>query len=200
MSARYPRAIKPNYGLDVANAHYSYLGTPKLADTDWLGVDRAMANAAFTLAHTSSGDSLARNVTVKATQAGGQDDTYGIVTVVGTDVEGKAISEVIIPLNGNTVAGALAFLTVSSVTQSTWTAGGTADRIEIGFGALIGLSRAVVTNIANGGLVVNGYVAGIVVAAPTMHANDSVIADNTVNLSAGTFDGSKPTFLVIVTA
>lgn len=202
----YPRALRPNYALDQVNVFALDLGTPKLADTDWLVVDRAMANATFTLAHTNSGDTgnaAARNVTVKATQAGGQDDTFGKVTITGTDVNGDVISEEIVPVNGSTVAGLKAFKTVTSVVQSGWTAGGTADRIEVGFGGLVGIPAMAggrtgywVSKLHEGDAkAITGYV-GTAVQAPTIVADDTV-PGTTFDLSAGTYNGSKQVFVLI---
>jgi hypothetical protein len=202
MSARYPRAVKPNYALDVANTHYAYLGTPKLADVDWLVVSTNMKVAtAYTLAHTSSGDSpaLARNVTVKRTVAGNA-DTPGTVLVTGTDLEGAVVTETLTPgADGVVVAGAKAFATVTSIAGSSWVINQANDTIEFGFGALAGLPRAIANSINAGAVVAHGLVAGVIVAVPTIASSTTVLASNTVDLSSGTFDGSKDAFLVVVT-
>jgi len=194
----YPRAIKPNHALDTINALLVDLGTPLLADTDWIVVDRAMANATFVLAHADSGDSpaLARNVTVKGTQAGGSDDTFGTVTVTGTNVNGDVISEAIVPVNGSTVAGVKAFATVTSVVQSGWTAGGTADRIEVGFGALIGLPNIGQPALSAARRVVTTFLDGAIVV-PTVVWDADEIEKNTINSSSGTFNGAKSLFALI---
>jgi hypothetical protein len=191
--ARYPRAVPPNRVLDSVNLFALDLGAPALADTDRIVVDRAQANAAFAIANAAPADGLARNVTVTSTQAGGTDDTPGIITVVGTNVAGTAISEVIIPVNGSTVAGTKAFKTITSVTQSGWTAGGTADRIEVGFGALVGFPSSIwrqpgaVTATTAYLLAILG---GAIVAATYTYDADE-IEKNTVDASAGTYNGTK---------
>ena len=198
MSARYPRAVKPNYALDVANIHASYLGAPKLADDDWFVVSADMEVGAYTLAHTTSGDSLARNVVVKHT-ATGNADTLGTVVVAGTDLEGAVITETITPSSGTSVAGATAFATITSVTGVDWVTNQAADKIEVGFGNLIGLPRNVTTAInVNGAVVMNGIVGGTVVATPTVHST-TTLSDNTVDLSGGTYNGTKKAFLLVVT-
>jgi hypothetical protein len=189
--------VKPNYALDVANVHYAYLGKPKLADADWFVVSVDMKVGKYTLAHTSAGVGCARNVTVTTTATNGA-DTMGKVTVAGTDLEGAAISEEFTPVTNDVAKGALAFATITSVTGAGWSTNGGADKITVGFGDLVGLSRAVVTNIANGGVVANGIVGGAVVATPTM-ADDADLSGNTTDISSGTFSGSKTAFLVVVT-
>lgn len=190
----YTRAIKPNYGLNVANVVAMNLGAPALASTNRFVTSVAMGNKTFTLANTTHADAgMARNVTVTGTQVGGVDDTFGTITVTGTNVLGNTITDTLTPVNGSTVAGTKAFLTVTSIVQSGWTAGGTADNLVIGTGDVIGMPYWMVRQnppIADAAQFFLVLLGGAVVAR-TIVFDDNEIEKCTVNASAGTYNGSK---------
>jgi hypothetical protein len=99
----------------------------------------AMKNAAYTLAadHPTSG---ARHITMTRTVVGGA-DTPGIITAVGTDLGGNAITEVLTPgANGVLVTGTKFFATVASLTGSGWVAATGDDTIVIGWDAQCALA------------------------------------------------------------
>ena len=115
-------------------------GSPLLDDADYYVASTNMKNGAYTLANTAP-DCGARNVTVTQT-AKDTEDTNGTITVVGTDLAGNVISEVITPDAGKTVAGTQAFASITSITGAGWAidaTDATNDTITVGFGALIGL-------------------------------------------------------------
>lgn len=115
-------------------------GSPVVDDVDYYVASTNMKNGAYTLAKTAP-DCGARNVTVTQT-AGDTEDTNGTITVTGTNLAGEVISEVITPNAGETVAGAKAFASITSIVGAGWAidaAEGTNDTITVGFGALIGL-------------------------------------------------------------
>lgn len=112
-------------------------GSPVVTDATWYMTSANMRVGAYTLARTAP-DVGARNVVVSHTAAGIA-DTLGTITVVGTNLAGAAISEVITPSSGATAVGAKAFATITSVTGAGWVIDGGNDTITIGFGALIGL-------------------------------------------------------------
>jgi hypothetical protein len=147
----------------------------------------------MTIAHATAADGLAYNVTVTAAQAGGQDDTGLVVTVTGTNVDGTIISESITAVIGNTAVGAKAFQTVTAVVMSTWVAGGTADRVEIGFGNLIGLPSSIRDNpgpMTAAGNIFGSWLGGAPAnTAATWDADE--IEKCTVNASSSTYNGAK---------
>jgi len=99
------------------------------ADADRL-VTAARPNTSATMANTTFAGGAARNVTVSTAGTG---DNAKTNTIVGTDVFGAAISEVITSTgSAEAVAGAKLFLTVSSVTSSAQFAG----NITVGSGSL----------------------------------------------------------------
>ena len=99
------------------------------ADADRL-VTAARPNTSATMANTTFAGGAARNVTVSTA---GTSDNSKTNTIVGTDVFGDALTEVITSTgSAEAVAGASMFLTVSSVTSSAQFAG----NITVGSGSL----------------------------------------------------------------
>jgi len=90
-----------------------------------------MANGAYTLANTTMPTDGARFITITTVAVTGA-DTMGTVTVVGTNLQGETISEVITPLTGATATGTQWFATVTSATQAGWVINGGNDTITIG--------------------------------------------------------------------
>ena len=99
------------------------------ADADRL-VTAARPNTAATMANTTFAGGAARNVTVTTAGTG---DNAKTNTIVGTDVFGDALTEVITSTgSAEAVAGESLFLTVTSVTSSAQFAG----NITVGSGTL----------------------------------------------------------------
>ena len=99
------------------------------ADADRL-VTAARPNTAATMANTTFAGGAARNVTVTTA---GTSDNAKTNTIVGTDVFGNALTEVITSTgSAEAVAGESLFLTVTSVTSSAQFAG----NITVGSGTL----------------------------------------------------------------
>ena len=93
-------------------------------------VTAARPNTSATMANTTHANGTARNVTVSTA---GTSDNAKTNTIVGTDVFGNALSEVITSTgSAATVAGTKLFLTVTSVTSSAQFAG----NITVGSGSL----------------------------------------------------------------
>lgn len=76
----------------------------------------------------------ARRITVTHVAAGAA-DTLGTITVVGTDLSGAQISEVITPSAGSTVTGTRWFAAVASVTGAGWTINEGNDTLTVGCAA-----------------------------------------------------------------
>lgn len=115
-------------------------GSPAVDDADWYVASVDMKVGAYTLAKTAP-DVGARNVTVTQT-AVDTEDTNGTIVVVGKDLAGNTITETLTPDAGKTVAGTKAFAEITSITGVGWAVDaveGKADKITVGFGALIGL-------------------------------------------------------------
>ena len=96
-----------------------------------------MANASYTVAAQPYGPS---KITVTTT-ASGTADTQGIITVTGTDIFDRIITDVITPVAGSTVSGTKYFKTVTTVVGSKWVvdAGAGNDTIVVGVPADIAI-------------------------------------------------------------
>lgn len=195
----YPRAVKPNYVLDAVNAYIVDLGAPALADVDRIVVSTDMKVGSYTIDQAQSVDGQPRNVTVTASSSGAA-DTPGTIQVTGLNAAGAVISESIIPNQGSTVAGTKAFASVTSVVGAGWVIAAGNDTIEVGFGDLVGLPAAVLarpgplTSIAQ---MVAAWLGGAAVAAPAFTFVADEIEKNTVNASAGTYNGTKRLHVLI---
>lgn len=121
-------------------------GSPVVADVNRIVVSVDMKVGAYTIAAATPADGGTRNVTVTVTQQV-EDDTEGTLDIVGTDIDDQVLLETLTPLIGSTIKGTKAFKTVTSVTGVGWVTGGTADKIEVGFGDLIGLPDLMENNL-----------------------------------------------------
>lgn len=157
------------------------LGTPVVADVDRIVTTANMKVGAYTIAAQPDVPrciTATRTVVVTA-------DTPGTLVIVGTDYQDQVITETLtVGADGVLVVGAKAFKTVTSVTGVGWVIVGSNDTITVGVGAVLGLPAA---------SAVADIVLGILGTAIIAHtpATDGTVAGTTVNMSAGTYDGSK---------
>lgn len=167
-----------------------YLGTPVLADVDRIVTSANMKVGAYTIAAQPD---VPRNLTVTAT-AVDTADTMGTITFVGTNYDGQAISEVITPIAGSTVAGTKAFKAVTSATGAGWVidaSEGSNDTITIGVGTVLGLP--VVADSAYKAMAI----VGTAFVAPTIAYDGGDISESTIDASSGTYNGTKQVFILI---
>ena len=113
---------------------YTYINASTAAVTNRFVASTNMANGTYTIANATPAFSGAVLLTLTHTTVAGA-DTLGTVTVVGTDLNGQAITEVLTPSAGTTVTGTKFFRTVTSATQAGWVLNTTADTIVIGHAA-----------------------------------------------------------------
>ena len=167
------------------------LGTPLVADPDKVVVSVDMKVGAYTIAAQPD---VPRNITVTST-AVGTADTMGTITVVGTDVDNQPLTEVITPVSGSLVAGLKAFKTVVSVTGAGWVIDaveGTKDTIIVGIGTALGMPVVLgATSEIRLGFV------GVAPLVPVVAAGGT-LAGSTVDLSAGTYNGTKRVLVTLV--
>jgi len=97
-------------------------------DDDKIVTSTNMKNGAYTVAAQPTAPCL---LSVLATAVGSA-DTMGKVTFVGTDENGTAITEEVIPIADTTVYTTNMFKSVTSATGSGWTIGEGNDTIKIG--------------------------------------------------------------------
>lgn len=160
------------------------VGAPALKDDDWyVGSVQLNADGALTLAHTTPGDSMARNVIVTTTKADGVD--AGNIVIVGTDIEGTSITETLAISDGVTT-GTKCFASITSATLASYVASGTKDTIKVGFGDLIGLVRVgTALPTAVDFAILNGAIQAVTTVI------GSTIAACTIDGSAGTYNATK---------
>lgn len=158
------------------------LGDPELADVDKIVTTANMKVGAYTVA---SSPDIPRNITVTHTQVGGVTDTLGTIVIVGTDIDDDALTETITPLEGTIASGIKAFKTVTSATGVGWVINTTEDTITIGQGAELGLPVALSD--------IYYMVFGMLDFTMLAHnpTTDETLAGTTVDMSAGTYNGSK---------
>jgi hypothetical protein len=158
-----------------------------LADIDYFLDGGTMQAAAYTLAHTTMPDGLARNITATRTDAAAGDTGLALV-LVGTDNDGVAITETLTLTNSTTTyAGTKAFKTLTSARTASWVIGGvTADTIEIGFGTCVGLKKAAA---ADADILV--VLCPATTALTVVGKADGTLSGTTADASAATYDGAK---------
>jgi hypothetical protein len=179
--------------MDAAFAHSARLydlGTPLLADDDKIVTSTNMKVGTYTVAAQPD---VPRNITVKRTAVGAA-DTGGTIVVAGTNYNDAVISETFtVGADGVTVTGAKAFKTVTSVTGAGWVIGEGNDTIIVGIGALLGMYHVLKTTAD----IPLGIVNTTIIPAPTVAAAGT-IEGSTVDLSSGTFNGSKKAYAFVV--
>ncbi len=93
-----------------------------------------MANGAYTVANASPVWSGGCLVTATITGIGGN-DTPGTLAIVGTDLNGQALTETLTLVAGGAATGAKVFRTITSITQAGWVIVSTNDTIVVGCAA-----------------------------------------------------------------
>ena len=170
------------------------LGTPIYTDDDYIVASADAKATAYTIAHQPD---VPRNITVTVTANGTADD-FGMVgmNVEGTNYDNVAIFETFSSGSGNpliagsTVAGLVAFKTITKIETAMWSTSQAADTIKVGVGNKIGMPVAFTddTKFIMGTL-------GYVNVGMTVQVADGIMYNNlamtSVDLSSGTYDGSK---------
>lgn len=157
------------------------------ADADRL-VTTARPNTAATMANTTFAGGAARNVTVTTA---GTSDNAKTNTIVGTDVFGNALTEVITSTgSAEAVAGESLFLTVTSVTSSAQFAG----NITVGSGSLCAQAVESSNRVRIKGMsVVSGGTAGDVeFINGTPESGTTLFKSRTIGTANTTIDRSIP--------
>ena len=114
---------------EIYSPIYAIQGTTVIATDDNLIVTTvSMQVGAYAIASQPLLPSL---ITVKHT-AVSTVDTLGTITIVGTDENDVARTEIITPSNGATVTGAIYFKTITSVTGAGWVVADGADSVIVG--------------------------------------------------------------------
>jgi len=185
------KIIGPGFGFPVGDlVTLVNLGTPVVADVDRIVTSANMKVGAYTIAAQPD---IPRNITVTRTAVGAA-DTGGTVTITGTSVEDKPITEAItVGADGVTVAGAKAFKTVTSVVGAGWVIDEGNDTITVGVGTELGLTAKV----AAAADILLGIL-GTTITAHNPTVTDPPTAEGTtIDMSAGTYNGSKAAMVFV---
>ena len=176
------RAVSELADLNTGGLLSLFLGLPIVATTDRVVADVLIANGALTVAAQPD---LPRNLTVTMTDAD-SGVTAGDVTVVGTDKDGNAVTEVFTVANAGgtqTLTGTKLFASVTSATAANFAGNAAGDNIKVGVGDLIALPF----DINNTSAVKHVYLGGVRIAAPTV----AVGLYSSIDASSGTYNGAK---------
>jgi hypothetical protein len=173
------------------------LGAPALASANRIVTSVAMKVGAYTIANASSADGLPRNVTCTRAVVATGADTPGTILVTGTDVDGRVISESLIPgADTILVSGTKAFKTVTSVVGAGWVIAGGNDTIVVGFGTLVGLPRKAIRGALPVAADIVATLLNRAIVAATI-AFGGTPQTTTVDASAATYDGTKRLVLLV---
>ena len=174
------------------------LGSPDVEDADAIVVTADMKVGTYTLTSDPAAytPDVPRNVSVTHT-SNDATDTLGTITFVGTNIDDEVISEVITPSADTVVYGVKAFKTVTSVTGADWIIDGTgavADSVICGIGEEIGLP----VSLDSASSVMLGVLGTAIVATNGAVGTPATVEETTVDMSAGTYDGTKEIVLFVI--
>ena len=158
-----------------------FMGAPILADVDRIVTSQDWEDIALTIAAQPD---VPRNVTATLTDA--NDSVSGVLTIVGTDIRGRTITEVMtVALGvGKAFVGTKIFASITSatITGSSGELNGT-DVVTVGVGNVIGTAM----DLDSTAVVRCAYLGGTKLT-PTLTTGESTSG---LDASAGTYDGSK---------
>ncbi len=189
---RIPTATEAE-GIEVATAGAQnvFLGWPILADPDRLVTTIVWGDGTLTIAAQND---VPRNLTATLTDAN-DSVTAGILTAVGVDPLGRAISEVLIDLTvAKTGTGTKIFATVTSliITATAGTPAGGTDMLVVGCGNVIGTPF----DLGVTAEVIHAYVGPVKVTPDAIAVGASLSG---VDCNGGTYDGAKVMWAIINT-
>lgn len=167
-----------------------FMGAPILADVDRIVTSEDWDDGTLTIAAQPD---VPRNITVTLTDA--NDSVSGVCTIVGTDIRGRTVTEVMTVETGTGKAfvGTKIFASVTSLTIS-GTTGATAstDVVTAGVGNVIGTPM----DLDSVATVRHAYLGGTKLT-PTVTTGVSLSG---IDASGGTYDGSKILHVFLQTA
>lgn len=115
----------------AAGATYTPISASTVAVTNRFVTSTNMINGAYTVANASPAWQGGCRVVATITAVTGN-DTPGTLTIVGTDLSGNAITEVLTLVAGGTATGAKVFRTITSITGAGWVINAGNDTIVVG--------------------------------------------------------------------
>jgi hypothetical protein len=158
----------------MANVYHNLAATTA-AVTNRIVTSTNMVVGTYTIANASPVWSGGALITLTHTTATGA-DTLGTVTLVGKDLAGQTITEVLTPVADSTVTSTKIFRSVTSATGAGWVINGGNDTIVIGVAAgdymagSGGVLHALVINVAAAATVVISDKQGTIATIPASQA------------------------------
>lgn len=170
---------------------HEIITTPIVATTNYIKTTYAgpTSAAALVLSSFTHQPDVPRNITITPTGTTGDVESC-VITVAGTDILGKAISEdLTFAANASTIqTGNKAFKTVSSVTwPANCESGGFGATWIIGVGSKLGVKRCTI----NAGALDHGVFNGATEATQGTFASSATVASLNTYTPNGTMDASK---------
>jgi hypothetical protein len=164
------------------NSFFVALGAPVVADTDRVVESVQWGDGTLTIAAQPD---VPRNVTATLTDA--DNSVSGLLTINGTDIAGRVISETMAPNGaggGKTLTGTKVFKTITSVVITGTAGAGAGDNLVVGVGNVIGVP----VDLADDAEVVASHLGGTLLVAPTVATG---VSTSGIDASASTYNGSK---------
>lgn len=164
------------------NSFFVALGAPVVADDDRIVAEVDWDDGTLTIAAQPD---VPRNITAQLTDA--DNSTSGLLTVTGTDIAGRVISETMSPNGaggGKTLTGTKIFKTITSVVISGSSGSGDDDHLIVGVGNVIGVP----VDLADTAEVVACHLGGTLIGSPTVAIG---VSTSGIDASASTYNGSK---------
>lgn len=162
------------------------LGAPAVQDTDTVLASTALTDEAQTITENITDPDICRGVCITGTEAGQDKD----VVINGTNYYGESISETITSSGSSTVYGTKAFKTITSIVLPAYNNLG--DDIAVGYGKILGLPYM----LTDADKVVLALLNKAVVA-PTITVDADEVEKNTVDISSGTYNGTKEVVVLL---
>jgi hypothetical protein len=181
---------------------YANITAATAAVTNRFVTSANMKVGAYTLANATAADGYAHLTTATVTKVT-ENDTMGRLIVVGLDINGKTVTDVLVLNNGDTASGlttgVVPMVSRTSITGAGWVDGGTPDTIVVGYsGSTILKAGAGVLR----RIILGTTAAGSITVYDNIAASGTKIATLKSSIAEGvfTFDAAFSTGLTIVAA
>ena len=161
---------------------FAQLGAPVLADADRIVTTVDWDDGTLSIAAQPD---VPRNITATLTDA--DNSTSGLVTITGTDIAGRVVTEAMAPNGaggGKTLVGTKIFKTITSVVITESTGSGDDDELVVGVGNVIGVP----VDLADDAEIVAAHFGGVLLVTPTVVTG---VSTSGINASASVYNGVK---------
>ena len=162
------------------------LGAPALANASAVLLETALGDGEITeVAEDINSPDIPRNLSITGVE-GGETALEGDVVIEGTNILDREITETIALSGTDTVAGSKAFKTVTRIILPERKQAG--DKVKVGTGKLLGLHQPLDSEDE---VIVAFLNKAIQSAVGKVTTDSDAVEKNTIDLSAGTYNGTK---------